>query len=258
MNAVFDAYAAYYDLLYRDKDYAGEAAWLHALLQRHAPGARSVLELGCGTGAHAVHLARLGYAVHGLDLSAPMLERARAQAATLPESLAERLSFEHADIRHWRGPSTFDAVLSLFHVFSYQVTDADVRAAFRTAARHLGAGGMLVFDFWHGPAVVAQQPERRVRRLEDEAIRVVRTAEPASFPDEHRVDVHYDVRIEDRASGGCTTVAETHRMRYFFAGELEAFAREAGLEPVGFTEWLADRAPSADSWSATMVARRLP
>lgn len=258
MNAVFDAYAAYYDLLYRDKDYAGEVAWLHGLISRHAPATRSILELGCGTGAHAVHLARLGYAVHGLDLSAPMLDRARALAATLPGDVAARLGFEQADIRHWRGPGTFDAVLSLFHVFSYQVSDADVRAAFRTAATHLRAGGILVFDFWHGPAVVAQQPERRVRRLEDEAIRVVRTAEPESFPDEHRVDVNYDVRIEDRAGGGWTSVAETHRMRYFFVPELERFAREAGLEPIGFSEWLAERAPSADSWSATMIARRLP
>ena len=87
---------------------------------------------------------------------------------------------------------------------------------------------------------------------------VVRTAEPESFPDEHRVDVNYDVRIEDRAGGGWTSVAETHRMRYFFVPELERFAREAGLEPIGFSEWLAERAPSADSWSATMIARRLP
>lgn len=255
MNAVFDAYAAYYDLLYRDKDYAGEAAWLHGLIRRHAPATRTLLELGCGTGAHAAHLARLGYAVHGLDLSAPMLERARTMAASLPEDVAGRLAFEQADIRDWPGPGTFDAVLSLFHVFSYQVTDADVRAAFRTVARHLRAGGILAFDFWHGPAVLAQQPERRVRRLEDAAIRVVRTAEPAFFPDQHRVDVHYDVRIEDRASGECTSVTETHRMRYFFPDELEAFAREAGLEPIGFSEWLADREPSTDSWSATMVAR---
>src|SRR5579883_3231722 len=35
MSQVFNAYAAYYDLLYRDKDYAGEAGYVRSLLSRH-------------------------------------------------------------------------------------------------------------------------------------------------------------------------------------------------------------------------------
>jgi methylase of polypeptide subunit release factors len=65
--SVFGAYARYYDLLYRDKDYAAEAQYVHRLIQSHALGARSILELGCGTGAHAVLLAGEGYRIHGVD-----------------------------------------------------------------------------------------------------------------------------------------------------------------------------------------------
>ena len=56
-GAVFDAYAAYYDLLYKDKDYAGETEYVHRLIQRFNPGAKSILELGSGTGKHARLLA---------------------------------------------------------------------------------------------------------------------------------------------------------------------------------------------------------
>jgi SAM-dependent methyltransferase len=255
MSGVFDAYAAYYDLLYRDKDYVGEVAWLHDLIQRHAPDAHALLELGCGTGAHAAHFSRLGYSVHGIDVSEEMLCRANALAASLPEAQAARLQFEHGDVRDWRGAGQFDVVLSLFHVFSYQVSDADIRAAFSTAAAHLRKGGVLIIDFWYGPAVVAQQPESRVRQLEDEHIRLLRIAEPKSFPDENRVDVNYEVRIEDRRNGGQSRFFETHRMRYFFEPELDALARGCGLEPVLFREWLSDREPSADSWSAMLLAR---
>ena len=71
--SVFDGYARYYDLLYRDKDYAAEARHVHDIIQRHSPGAHSILELGCGTGAHAIHLATMGYAIHGVDRSHEML-----------------------------------------------------------------------------------------------------------------------------------------------------------------------------------------
>jgi predicted TPR repeat methyltransferase len=63
MSQVFDTYARYYDLLYRDKDYAGESEYVAAHIRKQAPQAKCILELGCGTGAHAEHLARMGYTV---------------------------------------------------------------------------------------------------------------------------------------------------------------------------------------------------
>ena len=42
MSAVFDAYAAYYDLLYGDKNYVAEADYLHALIGEFLPGPRSI------------------------------------------------------------------------------------------------------------------------------------------------------------------------------------------------------------------------
>ncbi|HEY2400385.1 MAG TPA: class I SAM-dependent methyltransferase, partial [Steroidobacteraceae bacterium] len=61
MTEVFDAYAAYYDLLYRDKDYPGEARYVQSLLRRHGVSDGDLLELGCGTGRHAEQLVRLGF-----------------------------------------------------------------------------------------------------------------------------------------------------------------------------------------------------
>ena len=55
--SVFGGYSRYYDLLYRDKDYAGEVAFVHGIIDEHAPQAQSLLDLGCGTGAHAAILA---------------------------------------------------------------------------------------------------------------------------------------------------------------------------------------------------------
>src|SRR2546428_4293452 len=69
MSEPFQAgYSAYYDLLYRDKDYAAEARFVAELVRRHGgrpPAGVELLDLACGTGRHLIELARLGMVVAG-------------------------------------------------------------------------------------------------------------------------------------------------------------------------------------------------
>jgi SAM-dependent methyltransferase len=255
MTEVFDAYARYYDLLYHDKDYKGEAHYVASHIRRHAPEAKRVLELGCGTGGHAEHLARDGYAVHGIDTSEPMLTRAQERRSNLPADIAERLSFKRGDVRTLRTGETYDAVISLFHVMSYQTTNADLVAAFATAAAHLKRGGLFLFDFWYGPGVLTQRPEVRVKRLSDDEISVTRIAEPAMRESENVVDVNYSVFIELKATGKVEQVRETHRMRYLSLPEL-ALLRAGLFDERATLAWMSDTPPSAQSWAAFQILAR--
>ena len=72
------AYSCYYNLLYKDKDYAGEAEYIHRLVNAHHPHAKTLLDLGCGTGKPALLLAQAGYRVTGVDRSEEMLAAAPA------------------------------------------------------------------------------------------------------------------------------------------------------------------------------------
>ncbi|HEY4744175.1 MAG TPA: class I SAM-dependent methyltransferase, partial [Desulfuromonadaceae bacterium] len=154
----FDQYARYYDLLYRDKDYAAEADFVAGLLLAHAPEARTLLELGCGTGRHAEFLARQGFAVHGVDRSEGMLADAGRRRENLPDDVRGRLAFSPGDARDVRLGRHFDAVVSLFHVMSYMAEGRDLEHAFATARAHLAPGGVFLFDFWYGPAVLSDRP----------------------------------------------------------------------------------------------------
>lgn len=256
MSQVFDLYARYYDLLYRDKDYGAEAGYVAAQIRKHGRSAKRILELGCGTGAHAEHLARLGFTVHGVDMSAEMLAGAEARRAALPAEVAARLSFCQGDARTVRTGQTYDAVIALFHVMSYQTSNVDLVAAFDTAARHLAPGGLFVFDFWYGPAVLSQKPEVRVKRLEDEKIKVTRIAEPVMHVNENLVDVNYTVFIEVKKSRQIEEVREKHRMRYLFLPELPDCwgARFEVLECFG---WMSEEMPDAQSWAAMKVLSRV-
>jgi SAM-dependent methyltransferase len=256
MSQVFDAYARYYDLLYRDKDYASESEYVAAHIRNHSPQARHILELGCGTGAHAEHLARMGYTVHGVDLSEAMLARAEARKATLAPDVAARLSFGLGDVRAVRTGKSYDAVISLFHVMSYQTSNADLAATFETASAHLRPGGLFLFDFWYGPAVLTQRPEVRIKRLEDDDIRVMRIAEPVMQERENVVEVNYTVSIELKATKMIERVNETHRMRYLFLPELSCFADTARWSDSKDFGWMKFQELHQDDWAGLFFATK--
>src|SRR5262249_22801941 len=88
---VFVLYSRYYVLLYRDKDYGAESDYLRSVLALHAPGARQLLDLGCGTGSHALALAARGFDVVGVDISEGMIARAQQRPKPATGSTAFRL-----------------------------------------------------------------------------------------------------------------------------------------------------------------------
>jgi SAM-dependent methyltransferase len=240
-------YAATYDALYRDKDYDGEVALVERLFREHGEGAiRSVLDLGSGTGSHAIRLADLGYEVVGIERSAAMLEVARRKRSDL--------ELHEADIRDFDLGRTFDAVLLLFAVLGYQTSDEDVLAALDAARRHLRPGGLVVFDFWYGPAVLHQRPSPRFRRLPLERGELLRSVTAELDEERHLCRVRYELR---RVEGERVVeqAEEEHLVRFFFRDELEALLERSGLSLVrlaAFPE--VDLEPDEATWNALAVA----
>ena len=249
MSDVFGSvYADTYDLFYRDKDYAAECDLIERLFQTYGDGSiHKVLDLGCGTGNHAISLAQQGYQVVGVDLSDSMLAHARKKAADLPESSG--VTFHQGDVRTIDLEQRFDAALMMFAVLGYQQDNADVLSALRTARRHLRPGGLFIFDVWYGPAVLHQRPSQRIRVIPTPKGKILRVASGELDIRRHVCTVHFHVwRLE-----GERLVAETeesHSMRYFFPRELDLFLECSGFTLVqlgGFPEF--DRYPGETTWN---------
>ena len=103
MSKVFDAYASYYDLLYQDKDYQNEIQYILRTLEKNGVSNGNILELGSGTGKHAEELAKVGFNVHGVDLSPLMVNVANKRKN---ETSWNQLQFEVGDIRNFRVNNT--------------------------------------------------------------------------------------------------------------------------------------------------------
>ena len=248
MNVFGDNYSRYYNLLYSDKDYLGESCYIDELIQKYLQGAKTILDLGCGTGRHDECLARSGYIVHGVDGSADMLSVAQKCANG-------RLKFTEGDIRSIRLDQKFDVAVSLFHVMSYQTSNDDMIRAFSTAQEHLLPGGIFIFDCWYGPAVLTDRPTVRIKRLEDETIEVTRIAEPLLYPNENLVDVNYHLFVRDKLSGEVAEQKELHKMRYLFKPEVEMMLERVGLQFVDSFEFVTGSNPGYNTWSVCFVGK---
>lgn len=252
MTAPFsDIYARCYDLLYQSKDYAAEARYVADALFQYRPDAQTLLELGCGTGRYLEQFQGMGLRVHGVDLSLDMLERARARCGATAD-------FTGGDVADLRLSKQFDAVVALFHVANYMASDEKLDRFFQVAAEHVAPGGVFLFDFWYGPAVLSDPPVVRVKRVADETIDVLRISEPVLHPNDNVVEVRFDNRIRISGTGQSLEQQETHRMRYLFLPEIDRQLRASDFDRVGSYRWMTREELGIQSWYGFVAARRMP
>ncbi|MEN9573770.1 MAG: hypothetical protein RL514_1625 [Verrucomicrobiota bacterium] len=252
---MFQHYAQAYDALYQDKDYEGECDFVQAAADRYLDHrASTILDLGCGTGGHAIPFAQRGFHVIGLDQSAEMIERAQRKRSTL-NGHTDYVRFQVGDACRTDLATNFDLVTCMFAVLSYQTTDADALALFKNARRHLDSGGLFICDYWHGPGVLTQRPITRTKTAEFAGDVISRTSTPTLDETKHTVSLdivtshaHDGLRFDESR--------EQHRVRYFFASEITRLLTAAGLRPLHFCAFPnLDQPPTANDWNAAVIAR---
>jgi SAM-dependent methyltransferase len=131
----YAGFAQFYDRIMGDR--TEEVARLLSYIRRHAPQARSLLELGCGTGAILSGLAPT-LAVTGLDRSPEMLARAAEQVP------AARLV--SADMTAFRLPARSDVVICVFDTLNHVPAFGGWLALFDRVHEHLADDGLFIFD----------------------------------------------------------------------------------------------------------------
>ncbi|MGD0719150.1 MAG: class I SAM-dependent methyltransferase [Thermoplasmata archaeon] len=158
--------ASYYDRLYPGKRYAEEGRGVRDVIRRFGPPhARTLLDVGCGTGGHLQYLQRW-FHCRGLDASTSMLRIARRRVPGVPFTRGRMESFHLAE--------RFDAITCLFSAIGYVRTLPALEATLQNFARHLRPGGVVVIEPWIAPEeyrkgtshlITFDTPQLRIARM---------------------------------------------------------------------------------------------
>jgi SAM-dependent methyltransferase len=135
-----------------------------------------VLDPGCGTGEHTIHLTRLGYDVVGIDSSEHAIEQARANAAQ--RGVTAR--FEVADALQLMPDQAYDTVVdsALFHIFGAEERTRYVRSLHRACRPDARVHVLALSD--RGPGFGPQISDTVIREAFGERW-VVEDLQPSSY-----------------------------------------------------------------------------
>ncbi|HEX3774263.1 MAG TPA: class I SAM-dependent methyltransferase [Polyangiaceae bacterium] len=238
---------AYYSKTYKDRRHDVD---YYVRLARESKG--PVLEYGVGNGRIALHVARAGIELFGVDLSRPMLDDFRARLALEPKQVRARVSLAEGDMRTFALGKRVPLVYAPFNCFLHLYTRADVEAFLARVRAHLAPGGRFVFDFSvpHGEDL-SRDPERSYGSPH---IRHPTTGELVRYAERFEYDrlrqlLLIWMEFEPEAGGKPWKVPLTHRQ--FFPREVEALLHYNGFTDILFTADFTDQ--PADQWVDSMV-----
>jgi SAM-dependent methyltransferase len=234
-----------------DKDYRKEIDFIDSLIKQYSQEQNlHVLDIGCGTGIHASYLAEKGYHVTGIDFSDEMIRIAK-------ENKKGNTDFYVADATNFELDKKYDIILSLFHVVSYQCSNKNISSMFLNVSKHLNPNGLFIFDFWYGPTVLTEQPSIKIKRFENDDIKVVRIAEPIMHTNENTVDVNYEIIVSAKIDNTVKFIKETHKMRYLFIPEIDSLVENNKMAVLEYGEWLTKRSPSPHTWGVYCITKKM-
>lgn len=247
------ATAGYYDRLYEGKDYAGEVRFVLDAWRRHGGvGRPRVLDFGCGTGRHSQLIADEAEAVLGVDLAEAMI----AQAMT---KIGERrnLRFACADVTQLP-EGDFDLAICMFNVVSHLQGIATLRSVMSALHARVKPGGLLVFDFWNGPAVLRDPPQSSLKtQTSRDGTRFEIDTRATLDAMALTVDMSSTIRVQEPT--GKTAVLRGHYAQYLWMPRtLTEVLTEIGFRPLAVNRTFSlDTAATEKDWKAVLLAQRI-
>ncbi|OEU84751.1 MAG: hypothetical protein BA865_09375 [Desulfobacterales bacterium S5133MH4] len=244
-------YALYYDAFYHDKDYVAECDFLEKVFQKYSSQKiNTILDIGCGTGGHALELAKRGYAVVGVDASETMARTARKKAEELSKI---DVRFHVSKMEDMNLGQRFDAIICMFNAINYLTSDEGLDKAFHNFRKHLSDKGLLVFDFRNGITSLRSYSPVRTKWVTHDDKRLLRVSETKLDAMEHLYDTTYTcLAFEDDRI--IQEFQDRHVVRYLFPREVKSFLKRNSLQPINMCKFLNLEVPADENeWNIVAI-----
>jgi ubiquinone/menaquinone biosynthesis C-methylase UbiE len=222
-----DGLEIYDDAEFYDMEFAGRGHEIPFFLKHAQQAGGPALEVACGTGRITLPIARAGIDIAGLDISRPMLDRARRKA----EAEGLTVPWMERDCREIEAEGTYALIFSATNAMQHLHDFASITGFLASAKRALLPGGTLILDVFNpDPAKLARTAATRYlhKTIIDAAGRTLHV-EVATQYDAVRQSLDFTLfyLCED-------AVIRTKQvsMRCFFPEELLALCRFNGLDVV--------------------------
>ncbi|MEQ1760409.1 MAG: class I SAM-dependent methyltransferase [Vicinamibacterales bacterium] len=224
MAEPYELSARFYDRIYSFRDYQKEAASLRALIHERHPSARTLIDVGCGTGSHLA-LLRNWFDVEGVDASAPMLDVARQKLSGVP--------LHHGALTSFTIQRRFDVVVCLGSGIGYVRSVGELNSAVANLTLHLAPGGLLIIEpwftpeQWRTPGIV-----QGVMMVDEPELKVARFVVSETHGRMAVTPMHHLVATPE----GVTHFLERHELFLATSAEYEGALIKASLDRVAFVE----------------------
>jgi len=138
----YQSFAKVYDMFMDDMPIDEWLSFIEHLWAQYSLHPELVLDIGCGTGAVTVPLAKKGYNVIGVDISEDMLSEARQKADCLDLDIL----FLNQDMRDFELYGTVDSVVCICDTVNYLKGNEELKRFCGLAYNYLNTGGLFIFD----------------------------------------------------------------------------------------------------------------
>lgn len=253
MDTFKKLYANYYDVMYADKTYDAETAFVLRALREADINSGKLLSLGAGTLNYEMRLAKEGYSIAGIDLSLDMVQLGNAK---LVRDHSEQITLAVGDMRDIPVPAEpFAGALALFNVIAYCADAHELGLVFSGVSHSLKLGGVFILDCWNETAVRKSPPESRWKKFNQNGRELFRFTE-VKKKEGGSLDLSIEL-LELEGEKVLERSLETHQVRGWSKDELVRIADSAGLTLIHesvFPDW--DVPTNDSSWSLGAVFQK--
>jgi len=220
----YESFARVYDIFMADMPVDEWVSFIERLWAAncHQPGL--VLDIGCGTGAVTVPLAKKGYDIIGIVISEDMLSAARQKA----DDLDLDILFLNQDMRAFELFGTVDSVVCVCDTVNYLQTDDELMRFFGLVSNYMNYGGLFIFDISTEYKFAEVLSDNTFCDITENAAYIWEN----TYDADKRVNEYLVTFFIGNPSGQYDRFQELHELRAFHADEIISALESSGFSDI--------------------------